>query len=280
MTNATIGKRIGAYIADSFIATVFAGIAGMVLYLALGVGENNPVIMLAAVLVQYIYFVLQENGAKHATFGKRMMKIAVARPDGSAPATIDVLVRNAVKLLPGILAAVFAGNLPVSELSGVAYIVFFLVTVFSKTKRAPHDMVAGTVVALRESLPADAPQTPDGSAGAADVQRTIAPAFSSATRTLYCTSGVFRGATFPLDLPVVMGRGTDDVSVRFPADTKGVSRKHLRVTADGDEVHLTDLGSTYGIDLNGTEHMRAHEERVLHAGDSFTIGKNETFLVR
>ena len=57
----------------------------------------------------------------------------------------------------------------------------------------------------------------------------------------------------------------------LPADTKGVSRKHCQLVIQGDDLILTDLGSTYGTFI--------HEKQVppntpikLHTGSYFCLG--------
>lgn len=79
------------------------------------------------------------------------------------------------------------------------------------------------------------------------------------------------GKFYALSYPVtVIGR---DVScqVRLPGETKGVSHRHCQLSFQGDDLILTDLGSTYGTFI--------HEKQVptgtkvkLHTGSYFCLG--------
>lgn len=79
------------------------------------------------------------------------------------------------------------------------------------------------------------------------------------------------GKFYALSYPVtVIGR---DVScqVRLPGETKGVSHRHCQLSFQGDDLILTDLGSTYGTFV--------HEKQVptgtkvkLHTGSYFCLG--------
>lgn len=66
---------------------------------------------------------------------------------------------------------------------------------------------------------------------------------------------------------VVVGR-TGDVQLRL-ADP-GVSRRHLELRRQGDDIVLTDLGSTNGTRVNG----QTVDRRVLHDGDRIQLGES------
>lgn len=72
---------------------------------------------------------------------------------------------------------------------------------------------------------------------------------------LFCVSGVYEDASFPLDAPITLGRATGEVQILYPADTRGISRKHCRIEIDNcGNVILKDLESSAGTYLgDGTK---------------------------
>ncbi len=81
---------------------------------------------------------------------------------------------------------------------------------------------------------------------------------------------------YRIEKPVVnIGRQlSNDIIV----EDKRVSRNHAQIKyqADG-QFAIFDLGSTNGITINGTPHMRQH---ILHHGDRFTIGSYDFYFQR
>ena len=81
---------------------------------------------------------------------------------------------------------------------------------------------------------------------------------------------------YRIEKPVVnIGRQlSNDIIV----EDKRVSRNHAQIKyhPDGQFV-IFDLGSTNGISINGTPHMRQH---TLHNGDHFTIGSYDFYFQR
>lgn len=79
------------------------------------------------------------------------------------------------------------------------------------------------------------------------------------------------GKFYALSYPVtVIGRDAS-CQVRLPGETKGVSHRHCQLSFQGDDLILTDLGSTYGTFI--------HEKQVppntpvkLHTGSYFCLG--------
>lgn len=81
---------------------------------------------------------------------------------------------------------------------------------------------------------------------------------------------------YQLDKPVVnIGRQlSNDIIV----EDKRVSRHHAQIKYQPDgQFAIFDLGSTNGITINNTPHMRQH---VLHTGDHFTIGSYDFYFER
>lgn len=63
-------------------------------------------------------------------------------------------------------------------------------------------------------------------------------------------SGPMQGQVWKLGAVLTIGRDYG-CSIVYPADTKGISRTHCRIDRRGDEILLTDLGSTYGTYVGG-----------------------------
>ena len=84
---------------------------------------------------------------------------------------------------------------------------------------------------------------------------------------LVSTDGKFYALSYPV---TVIGRDAS-CQVRLPGETKGVSHRHCQLSFQGDDLILTDLGSTYGTFI--------HEKQVppntpvkLHTGSYFCLG--------
>jgi hypothetical protein len=74
------------------------------------------------------------------------------------------------------------------------------------------------------------------------------------------------GRAYPLSMgPTVIGRG-DQANLRLP--DVGISRRHARLDFDGNQVVLTDLGSTNGTMVNGQRVSAV----VLNPGDVVQLG--------
>jgi pSer/pThr/pTyr-binding forkhead associated (FHA) protein len=80
-------------------------------------------------------------------------------------------------------------------------------------------------------------------------------------------SGKYQGGEFPIvpDRQIVVGRSSD-LDMVLVEDM--VSRKHARITMQGDQIWIEDLGSTNGTFVNGEKIKRAH----LKEGDRVLIG--------
>jgi signal transduction histidine kinase len=90
--------------------------------------------------------------------------------------------------------------------------------------------------------------------------------FSTAVR-LVCVAGTDLGRTFRIArTPIVIGRGNVEVALRG-AD---VSRQHARLSGNGNEYLLEDLGSQNGTFINGV--LIEHGKQVVRVGDRVQIG--------
>ena len=76
--------------------------------------------------------------------------------------------------------------------------------------------------------------------------------------------------------------GRDPAStVRFPADTKGVSRVHCKLFWNNGTLMLMDSGSKYGTFVEGKGKLRELYPVAVQYGDIFYIGeKKNAFEIR
>ena len=110
--------------------------------------------------------------------------------------------------------------------------------------------------------------------------RTESVRSTPAALRLEGVSGVFLGKRFSIDGSVRIGRDPNKNDLVFPAQTQGISGVHCVVTLDGNVVHLTDLGSTYGTFLGNGQRLVANETVQLTVGDTFWLGsENEVFAI-
>lgn len=66
---------------------------------------------------------------------------------------------------------------------------------------------------------------------------------------LQCTRGPLQGKTWELFASLSIGRNPWE-NIVLPADTPGISRSHCLISRQGNQVTVTDLGSSYGTSLN------------------------------
>lgn len=119
----------------------------------LGMNLVSLILILPAIL----YFVITEAGEKHATFGKRKMKLYVTTIDTKLHLW-QIIVRNLIKFLPWQAAhmMIFHGIVSKWEFSpalivlmGIAYMlpcVYIALICFKKDHRGLHDLIARTIV--------------------------------------------------------------------------------------------------------------------------------------
>jgi pSer/pThr/pTyr-binding forkhead associated (FHA) protein len=74
------------------------------------------------------------------------------------------------------------------------------------------------------------------------------------------------GRQTPLDGSIEVGR---EASIGLPLDDEQASRRHARVSAQGDHAVVEDLGSTNGTYLNG---QPIEGQRTLRPGDRLRVG--------
>lgn len=97
---------------------------------------------------------------------------------------------------------------------------------------------------------------------------------------LEITQGPFVGKRFSVTEPVCLIGRWDIDSAAFPqidltdVDTDAkVSRKHARITKDGDRFLLEDLGSLNGTSHQGSGRLVPGDQRQLNNGDTVIMGR-------
>src|SRR5450432_3343023 len=96
---------------------------------------------------------------------------------------------------------------------------------------------------------------------------TLAPRTEVRSYVLRFISGKYQGGEFPIvsDKQILIGRSSD-LDMVLVEDM--VSRKHARISMQGDQIWIEDLGSTNGTFVNGEKIKRT----TLKEGDRVLIG--------
>jgi diguanylate cyclase (GGDEF)-like protein len=84
---------------------------------------------------------------------------------------------------------------------------------------------------------------------------------------LLVVAGARLGEIFPIEGELIIGRDAD-VQLRIN-DDEGISRRHARVTAQGDSAVIVDLGSANGVFVDGQK----ISERLLVEGQKIRVGQ-------
>lgn len=92
-------------------------------------------------------------------------------------------------------------------------------------------------------------------------------------------SGNLSGKIFPIGSEGLLIGRSCDASVRFPGDTKGVSREHCRIYWNNGLLMLQDVGSSYGTFVKGKGQLQAGIPVAIKCGDIFYIGSREQSFV-
>lgn len=97
---------------------------------------------------------------------------------------------------------------------------------------------------------------------------------------IYGIGGYYAGASLTSGEPLYIGRDPGFCQLVYPADSRGISRRHLRLSMDSSKgvVILQDLNSSCGTRVNGMP-IPGGIPVALNSGDRFSFGENETFEV-
>ena len=93
-------------------------------------------------------------------------------------------------------------------------------------------------------------------------------------------SGAFAGRRFSINGQVRIGRDPGGNDLVYPDGTPGISGRHCVVALSGEQVTLTDLGSSYGTFLSGGKRLTPNQPVTLRMGDRFYLGsEKESFVI-
>lgn len=91
--------------------------------------------------------------------------------------------------------------------------------------------------------------------------------------------GVYAGKRFALEDRVIMGVDSSQCNLVYPRGHAGISRRHLELIIQGEQVYLQDLGSTYGTYYKGRK-LEPYKWIKLNTGDLFCLAsENECFVL-
>lgn len=98
---------------------------------------------------------------------------------------------------------------------------------------------------------------------------------------LYAVGGCMDGRMFPIEQGEILFGRDASANVRFPADTKGVSRMHCKIFWKNGTLMLMDCDSTYGTYLKDKGKLSPQMPVPIKYGDVFYIGeKNNSFVIK
>lgn len=99
------------------------------------------------------------------------------------------------------------------------------------------------------------------------------PASPSYTPLLICHGGYLNGRVYPIGPDgITIGREPDN-SIRYPAQTPGISRHHVRIFWQNGQLTLIDLGSSNGTYLNQMGRIGSMRPVPLKVGDYFYLAE-------
>lgn len=254
-------RRLGAYVIDNVIASILSGILFWI-FAPMTLGALFCIVF----LILFTYALSMESSAKRATLGKQWLRLQVTGLSGEVAPPGQVCIRNAVKYVPYLLCL----WLPM-WVSGLWMLLDGGAVLVTKNRQALHDIAAKTNVMPPVDyravvVPVEKPQAIDPEAVG-----------------IRCVSGLFKGMFFPLSgTKIILGRSVQSCSVVFPQDAMGVSSRHCELVWDKSTstVVIKDLGSTYGTFVSDGRRLSPNQMAVLRGGDSFTIGNQNTFVIK
>ena len=92
-------------------------------------------------------------------------------------------------------------------------------------------------------------------------------------------NGVYAGKRFALQKTVVMGVDPAQCNFIFPRGTAGISRRHLELAVQDDQIYLQDLGSSYGTFCN-SQKLQPNQWIQLKVGDVICLADdNQSFMI-
>ena len=186
---------------------------------------------------------------------------AAPAPDGPARET------EATEPVPGPEPGTNTGLIIGIAAAVVVAVVVILLVAKKKKKAVP------VVVDLPETMPVKpAPRTEPNN------WETV-PAPSGIRVYIAGVDGALRGLEYLIsERGITIGRA-EDASVRYPADTKGVSRRHCKIFWNNGVLMVMDLGSTSGTFLRGKGQLPPNAPVAIVEGDVIYLGSKQNAMV-
>lgn len=298
---AGVWKRIGAFLVDYFLISLFAGIIyGVVMTATIGEAalkrmssiQSMEGLYTCMAVIMLFYCSLQEQGKRNATWGKRLTGICVARTDGNAVTKIDIWFRNCIKTLPLLIAA-FTMTAGIGEVVLAGWWILLLIGLCLKEHRSIHDRMAGTIIvnavdvkvqtenAENSSVDRTIPELQPLQGANAEVKenKTVPGRRQLNKWYLIGISGQYTGMELELSEELILGRESASCNFIFDAETAGISRRHCKIFVQDESVWVQDLGSSFGTFDKWGKRLTANTKIRLESGDMFLLGANERFQV-
>jgi len=107
------------------------------------------------------------------------------------------------------------------------------------------------------------------------------PKPGSSVLYLCCEGGPLDGRRYPVGTATMLIGRDPSCNICYPADTKGVSRRHCEIFWKNGVLNIMDLGSTSGTFIRGKGQITANVPVAVNAGDTFYLGeKRNAFVIR
>lgn len=227
----------------------------------------EALIVVAALVGQWLYFALFESSKWQATPGKKVLNLRVVDPEGE-------------RISFGRATARYFSKAFLSWILLAGYIMAGL----HDKKKALHDVIAGTFV-LRGSLDSGPmtrlnsasgfPSNNDNVLHDPNNSNYVFAGFDQSGNVIRLSFSVYDSKLIGKGL--VIGRDPSSADLVF-SDTS-VSRRHALVTSRDGALYLEDLSSTNGTTLQGTT-LKASVRMKLAVGDEVTFGAAEFKLAK
>lgn len=153
----------------------------------------------------------------------------------------------------------------------VALVLFLLLKKKTPTSQPNYDVIVPV-------NPGPIPQNNNGPYVAPTEPVSPPPVPGNVRLSLNVISGPMAGQCYSIsDGATLVGRALE-ANIRYPADTKGVSRKHCQIFWKNGALQIMDLGSTSGTFLRGKGQLQANVPVALTAGDIIYLGSKQVAL--
>lgn len=171
-------------------------------------------------------------------------------------------------------------GLPVDTIVGVAAVgavAAVAAVLFRKKAGAKGSVPPAQPIAPTQPMDPVPPTVPD-------IPERIEPVeikAKSSVLYLCCEGGVLDGRRYPVGAATLLIGRDPSCNICYPADTRGVSRRHCQIFWRNGVLHIMDLGSTSGTFIRGKGQIMANAPVAVNAGDTFYLGeKRNAFVIR